>query len=103
MGDGSRPPTMTGRVRRFSLLCHCINPVFQTFRKQRGLRAIGALNEAPHLIPPQIAEDHSARISSGRAFHTWGNSGIEPYSGSENTTVSPSAAVTMTITPPRIE
>ena len=31
------------------------DPVFQAFRKQRALHPIGALNEAPHPIPPQIA------------------------------------------------
>ena len=31
------------------------NPVLQAFRKQRALRPIRALNEAPHPSPPQIA------------------------------------------------
>jgi hypothetical protein len=45
------------------------NAIFQAFRKQRGLLAIGALNEAPRLIPPRIAE-----ITSGRAFsHSQGH------------------------------
>src|SRR3979409_1125954 len=33
------------------------NPVFQAFRKQRALPTIRALNEAPHLIPLQIARE----------------------------------------------
>jgi hypothetical protein len=33
------------------------NPVFQAFRKQRGLTAIRTLNEAPHPILPQIARE----------------------------------------------
>jgi hypothetical protein len=33
------------------------NPVFQAFRKKRPLPTIRALNEAPHLIPPQIAQE----------------------------------------------
>src|SRR5258708_7365024 len=38
-----------------------IDPVLQTLGKQRRLPAIDPLNEAPHLIPPQIAaESYSA-------------------------------------------
>ena len=33
------------------------DPVFKAFRKQRALNAIRPLNEAPHLIPPQIARE----------------------------------------------
>src|ERR1700729_175870 len=33
------------------------DPVFQAFRKQRGLTAIDPLNEAPHPILPQIARE----------------------------------------------
>ena len=33
------------------------DPVFQAFGKQRALTAIRPLNEAPHLIPPQIARE----------------------------------------------
>src|ERR1019366_9433676 len=33
--------------------------VFQAFRKQRALTAIRPLNEAPHLILPQIARESS--------------------------------------------
>ena len=33
------------------------DPVFQAFRKQRGLTAIDSLNEAPHPILPQIARE----------------------------------------------
>src|SRR5689334_365821 len=32
-----------------------VDPVFQTFRKQRALAAIYSLDEALHPIPPQIA------------------------------------------------
>src|SRR5262249_33125240 len=38
-----------------------IDPVLQALGKQRPLPAIDPLNEAPHLIPPQIAaESYSA-------------------------------------------
>ena len=33
------------------------DPVFQAFRKQRGLTAIDPLNEAPHPILPQITRE----------------------------------------------
>src|SRR6185312_14538204 len=33
------------------------DPVFQAFRKQRGLTTIDPLNEAPHPILPQIARE----------------------------------------------
>src|SRR6266536_2833802 len=56
-----------------------------SFGKQRALPAIRPLNKAPHPFPAQIAagiispESHHAQ-----RFHTWGNSGIEPYSGPGN-------------------
>ena len=46
------------------------NPVFQAFRKQRALPAIGALNEAPHPIPPQIAQESYRENQIGKCVFT---------------------------------
>src|SRR6266700_2779741 len=46
-----------------------IDPILQTFGKQRRLPAIDPLNEAPHPIPPQItAESYSANQITKRVF-----------------------------------
>src|SRR5215468_372841 len=50
------------------------NPVFQAFRKQRGLPPIRAFDKASHMIPPQIAKEsyrgnhHAHNETEG--FHT---------------------------------
>src|SRR5215467_10750974 len=56
------------------------NPVFQAFRKQRGLPPIRAFDKASHMIPPQIAKEsyrgnhHAHNETEG--FHTaWVASG----------------------------
>jgi hypothetical protein len=41
------------RANRIAIL----NPVTKAFRQQRRLPAIRPLNETPHLIPPQIAQE----------------------------------------------
>jgi hypothetical protein len=46
------------------------DPVFQAFRKQRALTAIRPLNEALHLIPPQIAGIISRESNPAARFYT---------------------------------
>ena len=46
------------------------DPVFQAFRKQRGLTAIDPLNEAPHPILPQIARESYRGNQSRRCVFT---------------------------------
>jgi hypothetical protein len=41
------------RTNRIALF----NPVAKAFRQQRRLPAIRPLNKAPHMIPPQIAQE----------------------------------------------
>jgi transposase len=65
------------RANRIAL----VNPIVEAFRQQRRLLAIRSLNEPLHHFPPTIQpENHSI----GERFYTWGNSGLEPYSGSKN-------------------
>src|SRR5262249_41088325 len=47
-----------------------INPVFQALRKQRALPTIRALNEAPHPIPPQIAQESYRENQMNRRVFT---------------------------------
>src|SRR5262249_718422 len=47
-----------------------INPVFQALRKQRALSTIRALNEAPHPIPPQIAQESYRENQMNRRVFT---------------------------------
>src|SRR6202040_4113986 len=46
------------------------DPVFQAFRKQRGLTAIDSLNEAPHPILPQIARESYRENQNRRCVFT---------------------------------
>ena len=46
------------------------DPVFQAFRKQRGLTAIDPLNEAPNPILPQIARESFAGNQNRRCVFT---------------------------------
>ena len=46
------------------------DPVFQAFRKQRGLTAIDPLNETPHPILPQIARESYRGNQSRRCVFT---------------------------------
>ena len=48
------------------------DPVFQAFRKQRGLTAIDPLNETPHPILPQIARESYRGNQSRRWVFTHG-------------------------------
>ena len=66
------------------------DPVFQAFRKQRGLTAIDPLNEAPHPILPQIARESYRRESrQAMRFYTgWvinGNGALALMSASPST------------------
>ena len=47
------------------------DPVFQAFRKQRGLTAINPLNEAPHPILPHIAQNYPANDQAMRFYTGW--------------------------------
>ena len=53
------------------------DPVFQAFRKQRGLTAIDPLNEAPHPILPQIARESYRGNQSRRCVFTQAGSSTE--------------------------
>ena len=71
-------PTKTklGQIEFFDEDIDCANrivladPVFQAFRKQRGLTAIDPLNEAPHPILPQIARESYRGNQSRRCVFT---------------------------------
>src|SRR6266480_6629886 len=60
------------------------DPVFHAFRKQRALPTIDAFDEALHPIPLNRAGIVTRESPQAACFYTWGNSGIEPYSGSGN-------------------
>src|SRR6266700_4908895 len=59
-----------------------IDPILQTFGKQRRLPPIDPLNEAPHPIPPQIAaESYSANQKTEWRFYTgWAQNRSRPMS-----------------------
>ena len=57
-----------------------VDPVIQARRKQRRLTAIRHLQQNAPSDSPAVVEKSYHR----RRFYTWGNSGIEPYSGSGN-------------------
>jgi hypothetical protein len=63
-----------------------IDPILQTLGKQRRLLAIDPLNEAPHLIPPQIAaESYSANqiiwcvFTQARSEHDWSSHAADAF------------------------
>src|SRR3972149_6079045 len=61
------------------------DPVFQTFRKQRGLPAIRPFTEAPHPTLPQAArESYRENQIQRRVFTQPGSFSSEPFSARAN-------------------
>jgi hypothetical protein len=65
------------------------DPVLQAFRKQRALPAIRALNEAPHLIPPQITQESYRENQMKQCIFTQARSGATDSGCSPDVRFSP--------------